>query len=48
MTMTYSWSYEVIDHSGKLMSHDLAASVNVVGRKLAFTQSSPPVASMMV
>jgi hypothetical protein len=32
----------VIDPSGKLTSHDLVTPVNVVGRKLAFTQSSPP------
>jgi hypothetical protein len=30
------------------VSHDLAAPDNVVGRKLAFTQSSPPAASMTV
>jgi hypothetical protein len=46
--MAHSWSHEVIEHSGKLISHDLVASVNTVGRKLAFTRSSPPVASMTV
>jgi hypothetical protein len=48
MNMTHSWSQEVIDHSGKLMSHDLAALVNAMGRKLAFTRLSPPAASMTV
>jgi hypothetical protein len=33
---------------GKLMSHDLAAPDNVVGKKLAFTRSSPTAASMIV
>jgi hypothetical protein len=37
MNMTQSWFQEVTDPSGKLMSHDLSAPVNVVGRKLAFT-----------
>jgi hypothetical protein len=37
-----------MDALGKLMSHDLATPVNVVCRKLAFTQSSPPAASMTV
>jgi hypothetical protein len=48
MNMAHSWSHEVIDPLGKLMSHDLAAPVNAVGRKLAFTRSSPPVATMTV
>jgi hypothetical protein len=48
MNMAHNWPQEVIDPSAKLMSHDLAASVNVVGKKLAFTQSSPPTASMTV
>jgi hypothetical protein len=38
----------VIDPLSKFMSHDLATSVNAVGKKLAFTRSSPPTASMMV
>jgi hypothetical protein len=46
--MAHSWSHEVIDPSGKLMSHDLAAPVNAVGKKLAFTRLSPLVASMMI
>jgi hypothetical protein len=46
--MAHSWSHKVIDPSGKLMSHDLTMPVNVVGRKLAFTRSSPPTASMTV
>jgi hypothetical protein len=33
---------------GKLMSHDLVAPDNAVGKKLIFTRSSPPTASMMV
>jgi hypothetical protein len=37
-----------MDPSGKLMSHDLAVPVNEMGRKLAFTRSSPLVVSMMV
>jgi hypothetical protein len=37
MNMAHNWSHEVIDHLGKLMSHDLAAPVNTIGRKLAFT-----------
>jgi hypothetical protein len=37
-----------MDHSVKLMSHDLAASDNVVCRKLAFTRSSLLAASMTV
>jgi hypothetical protein len=41
MNMAHSWPHEVIDPSGKLMSYDLVALVNAVGRKLAFTQSSP-------
>jgi hypothetical protein len=48
MNMAHSWSHEVIDTLGKLMSHDLVALVNAVGKKLAFTRSSPPVASMTV
>jgi hypothetical protein len=31
-----------------LMSHDRAAPDNIVGRKFAFTRSSPPTASMTV
>jgi hypothetical protein len=38
MNMAYSWSQQVMDPSGKLMSHDLATPVNALGRKLAFTQ----------
>jgi hypothetical protein len=37
MNMAHSWSHEVTDPSDKLMSHDLAAPVNAIGRKLAFT-----------
>jgi hypothetical protein len=37
-----------MDALGKLMSHDLAAPINAVCRKLAFTRSSPPAASMTV
>jgi hypothetical protein len=48
MNMAHIWSHEVIDPSGKLMSHDLAALVNTVGKKLAFTQSSPPAVSMTI
>jgi hypothetical protein len=48
MNMAHSWSHEVTDPSGKLMSHDLAALVNAMGRKLAFTRSSPSAASMTV
>jgi hypothetical protein len=48
MNMAHSWSHEVIDPSGKLMSHDLVVPVNVVGRKLVFTRLSPPAASMTV
>jgi hypothetical protein len=48
MNMAHNWSHEVIDPSGKLMSHDLAVPVNAVGRKLAFIRSSPPAASMMI
>jgi hypothetical protein len=48
MNMAHSWSYEGIDPSGKLISHDLAASINVMGRKLVFTRSSPPVDSMTI
>jgi hypothetical protein len=48
MNMAHSWSLEVMDPSSKLMSHDLAVSVNAVGRKLAFTRLSPPIALMMV
>jgi hypothetical protein len=47
INMAHSWSQEVVDLSGKLMSHDLATAVNTVGRKLAFTRSSLPTASMM-
>jgi hypothetical protein len=43
-----SWSHEVIDHSGKLMSHDMVAPFNIMGKKLAFMRSSPPAASMTV
>jgi hypothetical protein len=32
MNMVHSWSHEVIDHSGKLLSHDLATLVNAVGK----------------
>jgi hypothetical protein len=46
--MAHSWSYEVTDPLGKLMSHDLAAPINAVSRKLAFTRSSPLAASMTV
>jgi hypothetical protein len=35
--MVHSWSQEVIDPLDKLMSQNLTASVNVVGKKLAFT-----------
>jgi hypothetical protein len=48
MNMAHNWSHEVTDHSSKLMSHDLAVPVNAVGRKLAFTRSSPLAASMTV
>jgi hypothetical protein len=48
MNMAHSWSHEVTDPSGKLMSHDLAAPVNAVRRKLALTRLSPLAASMMV
>jgi hypothetical protein len=41
MNMAHSWSHKVIDSSGKLMSHDLAAPVNAVGRKLTFTDRLP-------
>ncbi len=34
INVAHSWSKEVTDPSGKLMSHDLVARVNVVGRKL--------------
>jgi hypothetical protein len=37
MNMTHSLSQEVMDPSCKLMSHDLAALVNAMGRRLAFT-----------
>jgi hypothetical protein len=37
MNMAHNWSQEVIDASGKFMSHDLVALVNPVGRKLVFT-----------
>jgi hypothetical protein len=37
MNMAHSWSQEIMDPSGKLMSHDQATPDNVVGRKLAFT-----------
>jgi hypothetical protein len=37
MNMAHRWSHEVIDPSGRLMSHDLVALVNVVDRNLAFT-----------
>jgi hypothetical protein len=37
MNMAHSWSQEWMDPSSKLMSHDLAAPVNVICRKLAFT-----------
>jgi hypothetical protein len=46
--MGHSWSHEVTDHSSKLMSHDVDAPINTVGRKLASTRSSPPAASMTV
>jgi hypothetical protein len=48
MNMAQSWFHEVTDPPGKLMSHDLAAPINVVGRKLAFTRSSPSMVSMTV
>jgi hypothetical protein len=48
MNMVHSWSQEVIDTSGKLMRHDMVTPVNVVRKKLALTQSSPPTASMTV
>jgi hypothetical protein len=48
MNMAHRWSHEVTDPSGKLMSHDLTVSVNSMGRKLAFTRSSPPAASMTI
>jgi hypothetical protein len=48
MNMAHSWFQEVTDPLGKLMSHDLAIPVNAVGRKLAFTRSSPPAALMTV
>jgi hypothetical protein len=37
MNMVHNWSHEWMDPLGKLMSHDLAAPVNAVCRKLAFT-----------
>jgi hypothetical protein len=37
MNIAHSWSQEVIDPLGKLMSHDLVVPVNVMGKKLAFT-----------
>jgi hypothetical protein len=46
--MAHSWAQDWMDASGKLMSHDLAAPVNTVCRKLAFTQSSPSAALMTV
>jgi hypothetical protein len=48
MNMAHSWSQEVIDPLGKLMSHDLAAPINVMGIKLAFTRLSSPAESIMV
>jgi hypothetical protein len=48
MNMVHNWSQEVIDPLGKLMIHDLAALVSAMAKKLAFTRSSPPTASMMV
>jgi hypothetical protein len=48
MNMVHNWSQEVIDPSGKLMSHDIVTLINVVGRMLAFTRSSPQAASMTV
>jgi hypothetical protein len=36
MNLAHSWSHEVTDPLGKLMSHDLAMPVNAVGKKLAF------------
>jgi hypothetical protein len=39
---------QAMDALGKLMSHDLVAPVNAVGRKLAFTRSSPSTTSMIV
>jgi hypothetical protein len=42
------WSQEWVDPTGKLISHDLAAPDNAVGRKFAFTRSSPLAASMTV
>jgi hypothetical protein len=37
MNMLHCWSQELMDPLGMLMSHDLAAPVNAVGRKLALT-----------
>jgi hypothetical protein len=48
MNVAHSWSQELMDPSGKFMSHDLTVPVNAVGRKLAVTRSSPLVASMIV
>jgi hypothetical protein len=48
MNVAHSWSQELMDPSGKFMSHDLTVPINAVGRKLAVTRSSPPVASMTV
>jgi hypothetical protein len=35
MNMAHSWSHEVTDPSGKLMSHDVDTLVNVMGRNLS-------------
>jgi hypothetical protein len=48
MNMAHSWSQELMDPLGRLMSHDLAVLVNAVGRKLALTRSSPLAAPMTV
>jgi hypothetical protein len=48
MNMAHSWSQEWMDPSSKLMSHDLAIPDNAACRKLVFTWSSPPAASMMI
>jgi hypothetical protein len=48
MNMVHSWSQEWMDLLGILMNHYLAAQVNTVCKKLAFTRSSPLTASMTV
>jgi hypothetical protein len=37
MNMAHNWSHKVTNPSGRLMSHDLATSVNVVDKKLVLT-----------